>query len=136
MSASRWIAMKNGASFDRAGTAVIGAITTSTLASPVVPASPTLGTAPALTPNTVYYADTTWGRDTFLFVERARIEAGVKFDANLAALVDPTLNKLANVETTGASKAGKVKALFGLLPPLTTSLAYYNPAYAGFVGTR
>ncbi len=131
MSASRWIAMKNGASFDRSGTAVLGSITTSAVATPVVPGTPTLGTAPALTPNTAYYADSTWGRDTFLFVERARIEAGVKFDANLAALVDPTLNKLANVETTGASKAGKVKALFGLLPPSVTALAYFDPKYSG-----
>jgi len=136
MSVSRWIAMKNGASFDRSGTAVIGAITNSTLAAPTVPAAPMLGTAPTLTPNTTYYADTTWGRDTFLFVERARIEPGVKYDANLAALVDPSLNKLANLETTGASKAGKVKALYGLLPPITTAVSYFDPKYAGFVGTR
>ena len=54
-----------------------------------------------------------------------------KYDANLAALVDPTLNKLANVETTGASKAGKVKALFGLLAPNETAPAYFIPSYSG-----
>jgi hypothetical protein len=133
MSASRWIAMKNGASFDRSGTAILGSISTDG----TVPASPVLGTAPALTPNTAYYANTTWGRDCFLFVEKARITVGnAKYDANLAALVDPTLNKLANIETNGASKAGKVKELFGLLAPITTSISFYDPKYLGFVGTR
>ena len=122
MSASRWIAMKNGASFNRAGTAVLGSIYTAT----TLGASPILGAAGSMTPNSAYYADTTWGRDTFLFVERARItEGNAKYDANLAALMDPTLNKLANVETTGASKAGKVKALYGLLPPIVTSVTFY-----------
>lgn len=128
MSASRWIAMQNKASFDKSGLAVIGSVyTTTTLGK-----SPVLGSAGSMTPNTEYYADTTWGRDTFLFVEKARVTSGnVKYDANLAALVDPTLNKLANVETTGASKAGKVKALFGLLAPNETALAYFVPAYVG-----
>lgn len=122
MSASRWIAMKNGASFNRAGTAVLGSIYTAT----TLGASPIVGAAGSMTPNSAYYADTTWGRDTFLFVERARItEGNAKYDANLAALMDPTLNKLANVETTGASKAGKVKALYGLLPPIVTSVTFY-----------
>ncbi len=133
MSASRWIAMKNGASFDRGGTAVLGGISTDG----TVPASPVLGTAPALTPNSTYYANSTWGRDCFLFVERARVTVGnAKYDANLAALVDPTLNKLANIETNGASKAGKVKELFGLLAPLTATVSYYDPKYAGWVGPR
>jgi ABC-type phosphate transport system substrate-binding protein len=128
MSASRWIAMQNKASFDKSGLAVIGSVyTTTTLGK-----SPVLGAAGSMTPNTEYYADTTWGRDTFLFVEKARVTSGnVKYDANLAALVDPTLNKLANVETTGASKAGKVKALFGLLAPNETALAYFVPQYVG-----
>lgn len=137
MSASRWIAMQNGASFDKSGTAVIGSVYTAT----TLGASPVSGTAPALTPNSAYYADTAWGRDVYLFVERARIDnvytaggaivAGSKFDANLSALLDPTLNKLSNTETTGASKVGKVKALFGFLAPSSTALAYYAPAYTG-----
>ncbi len=122
MSASRWIAMKNGASFNRAGTAILGSIYTAT----TLGASPVLGAAGSMTPNSAYYYDTTWGRDTFLFVERARItEGNAKYDANLAALMDPTLNKLANVETTGASKAGKVKALYGLLTPVVTTVTFY-----------
>jgi len=128
MSASRWIAMSNKASFDKSGSAIIGAAYTAT----TLGVSPVLGAAGSMTPNPAYYADTTWGRDTFLFVEKARVTPGdVKYDANLAALVDPTLNKLANVETTGASKAGKVKALFGLLAPTTTALGYFKPSYTG-----
>jgi hypothetical protein len=129
--------MQNGASFDKSGTAVIGSVYTAT----TLGASPVSGTAPALTPNSAYYADTAWGRDVYLFVERARIDnvytaggaivAGSKFDANLSALLDPTLNKLSNTETTGASKVGKVKALFGFLAPSSTALAYFVPAYQG-----
>ena len=128
MSASRWVAMQNKASFDKSGSAFIGSVYTAT----TLGAAPVLGTAGSMTPNSAYYADTTWGRDTFLFVEKARVTVGnAKYDANLAALVDPTLNKLANVETTGASKAGKVKALFGLLAPNETALAYFIPSYSG-----
>jgi hypothetical protein len=120
--------MSNKASFDKSGTAIIGSAYTAT----TLGVSPVLGAAGSMTPNPAYYADTTWGRDTFLFVEKARVTPGdVKYDANLAALVDPTLNKLANVETTGASKAGKVKALFGLLAPTTTALGYFKPSYTG-----
>jgi hypothetical protein len=126
MSASRWIAMQNGASFDKSGTAVIGSVYTAT----TLGASPVSGTAPALTPNASYYADENWGRNVYLFVERARIESSnAKYDANLAALLDPTLNKLSNTEVTGASKVGKVKLLFGFLAPTSTALAYYAPAY-------
>lgn len=137
MSASRWIAMKNGASYDKSGTAVIGSIYTTT----TLGASPVTGTAPAMAPSTSYYADTTWGRDVYLFVERARIDsaftaggtitAGSKYDANLAALLDPTLNNLSNAQVTGASKVGKVKLAYGFLAPLLPAdLAYFAPSYA------
>jgi hypothetical protein len=141
MSASRWIAMKNGASYDKSGTAVLGAVSTSTTLVNNVIASPVTVTSGVYAPNSAYYADTTWGRDTYLFVERARIDntftagdtivAGSKYDANLAALLDPTLNNLANTQTTGASKVGKVKLAYGFLSPLSTALAYYAPSYVG-----
>jgi len=137
MSASRWIAMKNGASYDKSGSAVIGAVYTATTSG----ASPVTVTSGVYSPNSAYYADTTWGRDVFLFVERARIDnsftaggtitAGSKFDANLAALLDPTVNNLANTQTTGASKVGKVKLAYGFLAPLSTDLAYFAPSYVG-----
>jgi len=141
MSASRWIAMKNGASYDKSGTAVLGAVSTATTLVNNVIASPVAVAAGVYSPNSAYYADTTWGRDVYLFVERARIDntftaggtivAGSKYDANLAALLDPTLNNLANTATTGASKVGKVKLAYGFLAPLDSSLAYFAPAYAG-----
>ena len=137
MSASRWIAMQNGASFDKSGTAVIGSVYTAT----TLGASPVSGTAPALNPSSTYYSDATWGRNVYLFVERARIDntftaggaivAGAKYDENLAALLAPANNKLSNTEITGASKVGKVKLLFGFLAPSSTSLAYYAPSYTG-----
>jgi hypothetical protein len=137
MSASRWIAMQNKASFDKSGTAKIGSVYTAT----TLGASPVTGTAPALTPNATYYSDDVWGRDVYLFVERARIDnaftaggaivAGSKFDSGLATLLDRTENKLSNTETTGASKVGKVKALFGFVAPKSTDLAYFKPSYAG-----
>ena len=134
MSASRWIAMKNGASFDKSGTAVIGVVAADNYV-----ASLTGRTAVGLdadtnklVPDTTYYADSTWGRDVYLFVERARIEQGnAKYDANLAALLNPANNKLANTETTGASKVGMVKKLYGFLQPSSTDLAYFAPVYTG-----
>ena len=144
MSVSRWIAMKNKVSFDRSSTAVLGAISTEASGSAVKPANPTLGTAPALSPNKPYYDNATWGRDTYLFVERARITkpaAGQpkgKYDENLHALVDPdvqadgfVLNNLVNRETDANSKVGKVKLMFGLLPATDTSISFTIPKYSG-----
>ena len=144
MSVSRWIAMKNKVSFDRSASAVLGAITTADAGTATKPALPTTGTAPALTPNTSYYADQTWGRDTYLFVERARITkpaAGQpkgKYDENLHALVDPdvqadgfVLNNLVNRETDANSKVGKVKLMFGLLPATDVNIKFTVPKYSG-----
>ena len=143
MSASRWIAMKNGASYDKSGNAVMGSIYTSGAVAPAVStlgASPVVVTDGVYSPNVNYYADATWGRDVYLFVERARIDntftaggtitAGSKYDANLFALLDPTLNNLSNSQTTGASKVGKVKLAYGFLAPSSTALAYFAPNYA------
>jgi hypothetical protein len=132
MSASRWIAMKNGASFDKSGSAVIGVVAATGYAASATGRSAVDSTADGFVPNATYYADTTWGRDVFLFVERARIESGnAKYDANLAALMNPSNNKLANTETTGASKVGMVKKLYGFLAPSSTDLAYFAPVYTG-----
>jgi hypothetical protein len=144
MSVSRWIAMQNKVSFNRSGTAVLGAISTEASGSAVKPALPTTGTAPALAPNQPYYANTTWGRDTYLFVERARITkpaAGQpkgKYDENLHALVDPSvqgdgfvLNNLVNRETNSNSKVGKVKLMFGLLPATDVDIKFTIPKYSG-----
>jgi len=131
MSASRWIAMKNGASFDKSGTAVLGVVADAASSAGRTAVAVDADTN-KLVPDATYYADTTWGRDVFLFVERARIESGnAKYDANLAALLDPANNKLANTQTTGASKVGMVKKLYGFLAPSSTDLAYFAPVYTG-----
>jgi ABC-type phosphate transport system substrate-binding protein len=141
MSVSRWIAMKNKVSFNRSASAVLGAITTSETAAPALP---TTGTAPALAPNKPYYDDLTWGRDTYLFVERARITKPAvgqpkgKYDENLHALVDPSvqgdgfvLNNLVNREIDSNSKVGKVKLMFGLLPATDVNIKFTVPKYSG-----
>jgi hypothetical protein len=121
--------MQNGASFNKSGTAKIGSVYTAT----TLGASPVAGTAPALTPSSGYYADSDWGRNVYLFVERARITVGnAKYDSGLATLlVDNTQNKLSNTETSLPSKVGKVKLLFGFLAPTSTTLTYYAPKYTG-----
>lgn len=143
MSASRWIAMKNGASFDRSGTAVVASVATATtmpagttltaITSGTQVASPVVVDGSLLSPNSAYYVDSVWGRDTYLFVERARITPGdAKYDANLAALLDSSLNTLANSQTTGASKVGRVKLAYGFLAPsASATVAYFTPNYSG-----
>jgi hypothetical protein len=127
--------MKNLASFNRAGTAVIGSISTATTysAATKTSASPVVADAEdanLLAPNNAYYSDTTFGRDVYLFVEKARItDASGKTDTNLQALVNPTLNKLANTETNGASKVGKVKLAYGFLAPSSTTIAFVAPTF-------
>jgi len=105
MAVSRWIAMNTGASYDRRGTATLG--------SPVSGVSPVTGTGTAMVPNAAYYANTTWGRDTYLVVEYARLAT----DTGLAALVNPAVsNSLTNTQTTTPAKSGSVKLKFGFLP--------------------
>ena len=119
MSVSRWIAMSTGASYDKRGTGI--------LASPIGTA-PVLGTGTSMEPNPAFYANSTWGRDTYLVAEYARTVAGASFDANLAALLDPSIStSLANSSTTTAGKAGSVKKKFGLLPP-TSGLVPFRVA--------
>jgi hypothetical protein len=124
---------------------VIGAVYTDVVTNSVqtgtLGRSPVTGTAPALAPNTAYYGDSTWGRNVYLFVERARIDnvftaggaflAGSKYDANLATLLNKDENKLSNSETSLPSKVGKVKLLFGFLAPTSTAFVYFAPAYQG-----
>jgi hypothetical protein len=156
MSASRWIAMKNGGSADAANGAVLGGIATATTtgvaldASKNAPvgakvASPMLFDNAAsikYTPNAAYYADTNWGRDVYLFVERARIfrqadlPAGItsKYNAALATLMVPysgtTLgsNKLANQDAAFDSNVGAVKLAYGFVPALSQTITYFKPS--------
>lgn len=118
MAVSRWIAMNTGASYDKRGTGTLGSL--------VSGISPVSGTGTTMVPEASYYADTTWGRDTFLVVENARVETGnAKFDAGLAALLDSSsATALTNSSSTLSTKAGAVKKKFGFLAPTSGVVAY------------
>ena len=116
MSASRWIAMTTGATQSKIGSAVIAGVAD-------VGVSPVTGTGAAMVPNSAYYADSTWGRDTYLVVEYARVDAtNAKYDANLAAILDPTIStSLTNANSGLPSRAGAVKKKYGFLAPASTT---------------
>jgi hypothetical protein len=113
MSVSRWIAMNTGASYPKKkATTVLGAIGG---------VSPVTGSGASMEPNATYY-NGSYGRDTYIVAEYARVTSGdPKFDQNLADLLDPTKStSLTNTQTSSASKAGSVKKKFGFLAPSTT----------------
>jgi hypothetical protein len=117
MSASRWVAMNTGMYKDLRGSAVIAGIQ-----GPGFSAAPVTGTGVNMVPNQAYYDDTTWGRETWLVVEYARIDSTnlAKYDAKLAAVVDATISdSLANVtmSTTNKAKSGYWKLKNGFLAP-------------------
>lgn len=118
-SVASWIAQSNGAGQDRTGSALLG--------SAVAGVAPTTGTGTALAPNATYYANATFGRDTYLVVEFARISSSnAKYDPALAALVDSTKAKsLTNFGATAAT-SGAVKKKFGFLAPSTTAVTRAN----------
>ena len=116
MSASRWIAMNTGATQSKIGSAVIAGIAD-------VGVSPVTGTGTAMAPNASYYADATWGRDTYLVVEYARVDStNAKYDVNLARALDATITtSLANTTSTNPSRAGSVKLKYGFLAPAVST---------------
>ena len=112
MSAAQWVAQNTGAGTDRRGSGV-------ELGTPIAGVAPVTGTGTSMVPNAAYYNDDTWGRDTFLLVEYARVEPGnAKYDGALADLVATTSNKLGNVGSA-PNQAGGVKKKFGFLAPKT-----------------
>ena len=116
MSASRWVAMNTGMYKDLRGNALIAGIQ-----GPGFSAQPVTGTGADMVPNQAYYDDITWGRETWLVVEYARIDStDAKYDAKLAAIVDETISdSLANVQmsTTNKGKSGYWKLKNGFLAP-------------------
>lgn len=83
MSASRWIAMKNGVSVNKSGTASLGSLVSGTAS--------VSGSGSSYSPVVAYYKDSTWGRDTYLFVDARRVDSTTnnpRYDAVLAALFD------------------------------------------------
>lgn len=115
MSAAQWVAQNTGAGIDRRGaTAKIG--------SPINGASPVIGSGTSMEPNPSFYSNGTWGRDTYLVVENARVTVGdSKYDGNLANLVSTSAGKLGNIGIVADNQAGMVKKKFGFLPPSSTT---------------
>jgi len=129
MSASRWIAMQNGVSYKRIAAGVqLGSLVAGTAA--------VSGTSPNVVPVVAYYKDSTWGRDTYLFVDKRRVDStNVAYDAVLNALFDYTnetsltyqgpntgaaaataYSAMTSVPSFGAYTAAAVKLKFGFLP--------------------
>ncbi|SKC53606.1 hypothetical protein ACUWEX_08890 [Okibacterium fritillariae] len=112
-SVASWVAQKSGAGQNRTGNAVLGSTQGSV--------APTTGTGAAIAPNAPFYANTTWGRDTYVVVEQARIDStNPKYDPALAALVDSTKTKSLTNFNSGAATSGAVKKKFGFLAPSST----------------
>jgi len=118
MAVSRWIAMNTGASYDKRGTGTLGSL--------VAGVVPVTGTGTTMVPNAPYYANTTWGRDTYLVVENARVDSSnAKYDAGLATLLDASEDSsLANSSSAMINKAGAVKMKYGFLAPTQGVVAY------------
>ena len=116
MSVSRWVAMNTGATVSKIGSAVVAGVAD-------VPAAPVTGSGTTMAPNKSYYDDSTWGRDTFLVVEYAKVDPNnVKYDPFLASIMDPSRStSLTNVQTTTLSRVGTLKRKYGFLAPTLTT---------------
>ena len=87
------------------------------------------GTGSNLVAAPAAYSDTTFGRDTYLVVEYARVNsADPKYDPQLATLVDSTKgnNSLVSFATALPGQPGSAKAKFGFLAPSTTAVQRAN----------
>lgn len=127
-SVANWVAQANNVS----GVNTVAAAPTVGLGSPVAGQAPYTGTAPNLVPNSGFYANTTFGRDVYLIVERAKVQSSFTYsgapayDAVLAGLVDSTKTTSFTNFSTAPFAPGAVKRKFGFLAPnSTTPIAAY-----------
>ena len=118
-SVASWVAQSNGAA-----PSTISGTSTVKVGTPTG-TDPFTGSGSALVPNSSYYADTTWGRDTYLVVEYARIDpSSGTYDSVLAGLVNSTSTaSLTNFTASLPSQPGSVKKKFGFLAPSSTTVA-------------
>jgi hypothetical protein len=114
MSVSRWVAMENGLTVSKKGNAVLAPI--DGLAGSPVPVTVDNGVT---IPNATYYADSNFGRETYIVVSFNRITVGAPgYDATLAAVLTPaTANSLVNTSSARSTNAGAIKAKYGILAP-------------------
>jgi hypothetical protein len=103
--------MENGLSVQKKGSAVLAGLVTGQVPVTVVDG--------VTIPNADYYADTKWGRETWIVVSFNRITLGAPgYDANLAAVLDSSVSSsLANTSTARNTSAGSIKLKYGILPP-------------------
>lgn len=112
MSAAQWVAQNTGAGTDRRGAGFA-------IGSPLAGVEAVTGSGASMAPNAAFYSNGTWGRDTYIVVEAARVTAGDgKYDAKLAALVGS--GQLAS-RAALPSTAGAVKVKYGFLPATATT---------------
>ncbi len=117
-SVASWVAQANGAT----GTNTTSASGVS-FGSAVSGQAAFTGTAPSLVPNASYYSNGTFGRDTYLVVEYARINpSDAKYDAALANLVNPSVTNSLTSFGSLSSSVGAVKKKFGFLAPSTSNI--------------
>ncbi|MFJ6652769.1 substrate-binding domain-containing protein [Microbacterium sp. NPDC091313] len=122
-SVANWVAQANNVS----GVNTVAAAPSVQLGSPVAGQVPFTGTAPNLVPSAGFYADTTFGRDTYLIVERAKVQSSFTYtgapayDPVLAGLVDSTKTTSFTNFSTAPFAPGAVKRKFGFLAPSSTT---------------
>jgi len=113
-SVASYVAQNNQAAPDRTGPVDLGA---------PFGVAPYSGSGLTVTPNTAYYSNTTWGRDTYMVVEYARIDSSnAKFDQALTDLVNPGKAKSLTNFSSGPTTAGAAKSKFGFLVPSSTTI--------------
>jgi ABC-type phosphate transport system substrate-binding protein len=124
MSVSRWVAMAQGLTVNKVGSAVLAG------SSLVSGQQPVTGTGTSMVPNPLYYANGTWGRETWLVVEYNRVTIGkTGYDPALATIFNAELpDSLVNVQTTNPAFAGYWKKKYGILPPGSGTLVKHTIA--------
>ncbi len=117
-SVASFVSQSNNAAQNRVGSAQLGTPTG---------VAPYTGTGTALVPNASYYANSTFGRDTYMVVEYARIDStDAKFEQPLADLVNPAKTKSLTNFGAGPTTSGAVKTKFGFLAPSSTTILRAN----------
>lgn len=122
-SVANWVSQANNVS----GVNTLATAPTVQLGSPVSGQVPFTGTAPNLVPNSGFYANTTFGRDTYLIVERAKVVSSFTYsgapayDPVLAGLVDSSKTTSFTNFGTAPFAPGAVKRKYGFLAPSTTT---------------
>jgi ABC-type phosphate transport system substrate-binding protein len=122
MSVSRWVAMSQGLTVNKVGNAILAG--SSLVSKSGVPQAPVTGTGTSMVPNPDFYADPTWGRETWLVVDYDRVTVGrTGYNAALAKAFNKNLeDTLANVDDSSEEMAGYWKKKFGILPPAVGTL--------------